>query len=131
MSIKYNPLTSHILIHERLKRGGQWLAAARRWMQTNVHRGDTLTWNSGELVQIRFCDLEDLARTAAVAAVIEERRESSERGGTAYRLDRFINKLQERFPVSDEQRLDSSTYPEDHLLRQIDQLISTNKGERK
>lgn len=57
-----------------LKKGGQWLGAARRWMQSNIPRGDSLTWGSSELVQVPFGSLEEMARRVAVAAVLEDRR---------------------------------------------------------
>ncbi len=54
--------------------GGEWLGAARKWMQENIREGDTLYWNSNEPVSIAFCDLERFARTVAIAAVREDRR---------------------------------------------------------
>lgn len=61
-------------IYEELKSGGDWLGAARRWMQSNIHRGDTLCWSSGEMVSMPFCKLEELAQKVAIAAVAEDRR---------------------------------------------------------
>ena len=60
-------------IHEELRGGGEWLGAARRWMQGHVRNGDTIIWSSNELVQLPFCNLEDFARHVAVAAVAEDR----------------------------------------------------------
>jgi len=57
-----------------LKSGGEWLGAARSWMQSNIHRGDTLCWGSGEPVQLPFCKLEEFALHVAAAAVAEDRR---------------------------------------------------------
>jgi hypothetical protein len=62
-----------IAIYQELKSGGAWLGAARSWMQSNVKNGDTLTWGSGETVQLPFCKLEELAMRVAIAAVEEER----------------------------------------------------------
>ena len=56
-----------------LHKGGEWLCAARRWMQSNVRNGDMLTWGSGEPVTIPFWKLEELALRVAVAAVAEDR----------------------------------------------------------
>jgi len=62
-----------IEVTNELSKGGDWLGAARSWMQSNVKRGDSLSWSSGETVAIPFYKLEELARTAAVAAVIADR----------------------------------------------------------
>ena len=62
-----------IAIYEELKQGGEWLGAARRWMQSNVRNGDTLTWCSAEQVTLPFYKLEELAMRAAVAAVAADR----------------------------------------------------------
>lgn len=59
--------------YSELSNGGEWLGAARSWMQSNVPRGDTLTWSSGEPVTLPFCKLEELALRVAVAAVDAER----------------------------------------------------------
>lgn len=61
----------------KLDQGGGWLSAARQWMQSNVPRGDTLTWSSGELVSIPFLRLEELAKVAAAAAILEDRKSRS------------------------------------------------------
>lgn len=66
-------MNERIAVMADLERGGEWLGAARSWMQSNVPRGDTMTWGSGELVQIPFCKLEELALRVAVAAVAAER----------------------------------------------------------
>lgn len=60
-------------VHNELSRGGDWLGAARKWMQSNVPRGDTLGWSSYEPVTIPFCLLEELAERVAIAAVMEDR----------------------------------------------------------
>jgi hypothetical protein len=60
-------------VHDELSKGGEWLGAARRWLQSNVKGGDTLCWSSGETVHIPFCKLEEYALKVAVAAVAEER----------------------------------------------------------
>lgn len=63
-----------IAIYNELKSGGQWLGAARSWMQSNIKNGDTLTWGSGEPVSIPFCKLEEFAMRVAIAAIEEDRR---------------------------------------------------------
>jgi hypothetical protein len=62
-----------LLLEEEVSRGGEWLGAARRWMQSNVKDGDRLCWSSGELVHIPFCKLEDFAKSVAKAAIQAER----------------------------------------------------------
>lgn len=64
-------------IMNELKQGGTWLLAARSWMQSNVHRGDSICWSSGELVSIPFCKLEEFALRVAIAAVAEDRAKVS------------------------------------------------------
>lgn len=61
------------IVEDKLANGGKWLGAARLWMQHNVNRGDTLEWSSNEVVHIPFNNLEDLAQTVAVAAILAER----------------------------------------------------------
>ncbi|MCP5003304.1 MAG: hypothetical protein GY941_05030 [Planctomycetes bacterium] len=60
-------------IYEQIKGGGKWLGAARTWMQNYIKNGDTMEWSSIEIVSMPFCDLEDFARTVAVAAIAEDR----------------------------------------------------------
>ena len=63
-----------IEIARELERGGEWLAEARGWMQRKIQGGDRLTWSSNQPVTVVFCDLEDFAKTVAVAAIAEERK---------------------------------------------------------
>jgi hypothetical protein len=63
----------YIKAYDELSKGGEWLSTARTWIQSNVPRGDTLTWNSGEHVSIPFSKLEELALKVAIAAVVAER----------------------------------------------------------
>lgn len=67
------PSTAWMNVYEDISKGGEWLGAARSWMQSNVQNGDRLTWDSGTPVHIPFFKLEDLARKAAFAAVLHER----------------------------------------------------------
>ena len=60
-------------VENELSTGGDWLGAARTWMQWNIFGGDRLDWSSQESVSIPFFKLQDLAQTAAVAAVMAER----------------------------------------------------------
>ena len=56
-----------------LQKGGDWLGAARAWMQSNIKDGDTLFWSSNQMVSLPFCQLEVFARRVALAAIISER----------------------------------------------------------
>lgn len=67
-------MSDTLVIYNELRNGGEWLASARTWMQSNVRRGDTLTWGSDTRVELPFRKLEDLALTVAIAAVNEERK---------------------------------------------------------
>lgn len=60
-------------VNEELRQGGEWLGAARQWMQSNIKGGDTLTWSSGEPVYVPFCKLEELSLKVAQTAVYQER----------------------------------------------------------
>ncbi len=68
-----------IKIYSELRQGGEWLGSARSWMQSNIPRGDTICWSSGELVSIPFCKLEEFAMAVAVAAVAEERKKQAKK----------------------------------------------------
>ena len=61
-------------VNNELKGGGEWLRIARTWIQHNIRGGDTLEWGSEKTVNIRFSQLEEYARTVAVAAVHEDRK---------------------------------------------------------
>lgn len=67
-------LEAAVDLDKELQKGGEWLGAARNWMQCKVPRGDTLTWGSGEAVSIPFCKLEELALVTAKAAVLADRK---------------------------------------------------------
>ena len=58
---------------ELYKNGGEWLGAARSWAQWHIRDGDRLCWDSPEFVNIRFCDLWDMALHVDAAAISEDR----------------------------------------------------------
>ena len=64
-------------IYNEVKGGGEWLGAARTWLQIHVRNGDSINWNSTEQVSIPFCDFEDFARVVAIAAIEEDRKKAS------------------------------------------------------
>lgn len=66
-------MLSMLEVNDELSKGGEWLGAARNWMQSNIKGGDTLTWSSSEPVYVPFCKLEELALKVAQAAVYHER----------------------------------------------------------
>jgi len=53
------------------KRGGEWLGAARSWLQRHTRNGEDVTWGSGDIVEKRFSvrEIEDLAADVAAAAM--------------------------------------------------------------
>jgi hypothetical protein len=61
------------LIKQLEQRGGQWLRAARTWVQWSIPRGDSLTWNSNDTITITMKQLEELAVEVAASAVAEDR----------------------------------------------------------
>lgn len=63
--------TDQLQLTMKISQGGKWLSVARSWMQSNVHKGDTLPWNSAENVTIPFYKLEEFAKRVAIAAVME------------------------------------------------------------
>lgn len=71
---------------DSLRQGGNWLAACRNWLQNNVPKGDTLHWNSGELVSIPFHRFEELSLKVATAAILEDRAKNPG-GGIGWNTD--------------------------------------------
>jgi hypothetical protein len=69
-------MDDYIEVRNEIAKGGDWLRAARTWMQSNVPRGDMLCWGDQQPVTVPFAALEDLARAVAVAAVMAERRKT-------------------------------------------------------
>lgn len=67
-------INKKFLLINRIKKGGDWLAALRNWLQRNIRNGDTMNWNSGELVQIAFHEFETIGIKVAVEAIIEDRK---------------------------------------------------------
>jgi hypothetical protein len=67
-------LDSKIQLIDTLRRGGDWIIALRRWLQSNVPKGDSLAWNSGQFVSIPFARFEEVGLKVALAAVEEDRR---------------------------------------------------------
>ena len=61
-------------IYDEVKGGGEWLGAARTWLQSNVRNGDSMNWSSMEQVSVPFCDFEDFAREVAIAAIKQDRK---------------------------------------------------------
>ncbi len=61
---------------ELSRKGGEWLGAARRWMQSRFANGSDVTWGSNDLLRgdVTVHDIEDLAATVA-AATLRERNQ--------------------------------------------------------
>ena len=62
----------HVLLHE----GGEWLGAARTWLQWNTRNGDSVTWGSHDEIKptLTVKMVEELAAHAAAAAINADRR---------------------------------------------------------
>lgn len=65
--------------------GGNWLARARSWMQTNCINGSDVTWGSDEALRtthgpLTVKDVETIAKEVAWAAVEEYKRTQPEKG---------------------------------------------------
>lgn len=114
-------MDTFIQVWHELQRGGRWLSAAREWMQSNVPRGDTLTWGSAVPVTISFHKLEELAQKVAVSAVAEERMQARGPGTPAHRFEFLMAELEKRFPHPNP--FDSTRAPELYALEAIDKLI--------
>lgn len=54
-----------------MKRGGEWLGAARSWLQRHARNGDRVTWGSDDTIEHRFSvrEIEDMAAEVAAAAM--------------------------------------------------------------
>lgn len=111
----------YLEVYNKVAAGGQWLGKARGWMQSNVPRGDTLTWGSAQPVSIPFYKLEDLALQTAVAAVIEDRQRREGPGTPMNRLDVLLNEMQKRFPHPNP--LDSTKTYEQYFIEWLDENL--------
>lgn len=62
-------------IRASLTFGGDWLRAARVWLQWNVPMGDQLQWGSNQPVTLSVAQLEEFALEVATSAVEADREE--------------------------------------------------------
>jgi hypothetical protein len=69
------PLTTEakrpVTPHDLMLTGGSWLGAARTWMQSRFHNGETVTWGSATVLTppASVEDIEEVAAIAAAAAL--------------------------------------------------------------
>lgn len=63
-----------VTAYELERRGGDWLRAARSWMQSNLPNGERVRWNSGEIVTMSVAQFEQAASCIAAAAINEVRK---------------------------------------------------------
>lgn len=81
--------------HEMLTMGGEWLGAARNWIQHNALNGSDVTWGSND--RLRFTrdltvkDIEEFAARIAVAT-LEEYKQQLVTEGEAAALKAYQNK---------------------------------------
>jgi len=120
--------TEYFTLARELQQGGNWLGAARSWMQSNVPRGDTLFWNSGEPVTIPFCKFEDFARHVVLHAILEDREKRKGPGTPTARFGNLMDELEKRFPHP--KPMDSTKAPERYALEAIDRLINDDAAKQ-
>lgn len=113
--------TELYVIRTALSRGGKWLSYARRWMQSNIPRGDTMCWSDSTPVTIPFCKLEQLALEAAVGAVMEANEEREGPGTAPHRFNKFLDELEKRYPHPNS--VDSTRTYESYFLEWLDKEI--------
>lgn len=81
--------------HEILNMGGEWLGAARNWIQHNALNGSDVTWGSDERLrfskQFTVKDIEEFAARIAVAT-LEEYKQQLVTEGEAAALKAYQNK---------------------------------------
>jgi len=65
-----------ITVHKLKVKGGYWLLTARSWLQWNTRNGDSVTWNSDDIIEppLTVKQVEDLAAHVAAAALNNDRR---------------------------------------------------------
>lgn len=63
--------TTRLTPRELLNRGGEWLGAARSWIQCRARNGSEVTWGSNETLQMQVtvADIEHLAACVASLAM--------------------------------------------------------------
>jgi hypothetical protein len=63
--------------HDLMQQGGEWLAAARRWLQWHTKNGEHVHWGSHDEIQptMTVKMVEELAADVAAAAINAERDE--------------------------------------------------------
>ena len=64
---------------------GQYLAAARSWLQSNLPNGDRVTWGSGDLLTMSERQFEDAAAHIAAAAINEDRQKRAHETSASHR----------------------------------------------
>lgn len=56
---------------ELAKKGGEWLAAVRKYLQSHIKGGDTVCWGSSTILSITAKQVEEMASYIAAAAINE------------------------------------------------------------
>jgi hypothetical protein len=66
--------TVRMTASELLRQGGEWLGAARSWMQRQARNGERVTWGSDDVLETSLSvrDVEELAADVAAAAMREQ-----------------------------------------------------------
>lgn len=97
---------------ELLAHGGEWLGAARSWLQWHARNGSDVTWGSRDALEKTFtvAEIEDLAATVAAAAMAPQPDEK-----------RLANALRARWTAERER---------DEMRRERDEAVGRAERER-
>jgi hypothetical protein len=60
-----------------IKTGGPWLGAVRSWIQSNCINGDSVTWNSSDVLQLRRSLTVAVVEEIAAIAVAADRNKEN------------------------------------------------------
>lgn len=63
-----------VFAHELQRDGGAYLATCRTWIQSHIHNGERVTWNSSDELRMSVAQVEDLASFIAASAINADRQ---------------------------------------------------------
>jgi hypothetical protein len=69
-------MSKYVDTYTLMDQGGEWLGAARKWLQWNKLNGSSVTWGSNEVINTPMTvkDVEDLAAHIAAAVMNSEEK---------------------------------------------------------
>lgn len=65
----------HVFAHRLYELGGEWLSAARGWIQSNMPNGERVRWGSGDQLHMTVEQFERAAACIAASAINADRRQ--------------------------------------------------------